>query len=234
MAPFGAAAGAALVAGILACLCLPELPPWPVLAVAFALGLRGWIAGRRWGRLAGIALLGLGLCGLHAARTLERQLPPEFERADVEVAGTVVDLPRHEPDRTAFRLRVASAAPNPPHLRGRLLQLSWYDERGAGPDPEYPAPWAASAEASFLASPEATRRGLEAAGFEVVSLKDTLAAALEYGARSRAMAERGEKPPHRAVQLIHGEGAKAMMANTGRALKDGGIVPIELLARRSG
>jgi hypothetical protein len=48
------------------------------------------------------------------------------------------------------------------------------------------------------------------------------------------MAERGEKPPHRAVQLIHGEGAKAMMANTGRALKDGGIVPIEVLARRTG
>lgn len=116
---------------------------------------------------------------------------------------------------------------------GGWLVLSEYT-RGAGPDPEYPAPWAASAEASFLASPEATRRGLEAAGFEVVSLKDTLAAALEYGARSRAMAERGEKPPHRAVQLIHGEGAKAMMANTGRALKDGGIVPIEVLARRTG
>ena len=109
MAPFGAAAGAALVAGILACLCLPELPPWPVLALAFALGLRGWIACRQWGRLAGIALLGIGLCGLHAARTLERQLPPRFERADVGVTGTVVDLPRHEPDRTAFRFRVDQA-----------------------------------------------------------------------------------------------------------------------------
>ena len=135
MAPFGAAAGAALVAGILACLCLPELPPWPVLALAFALGLRGWIAGERWGRLAGIALLGLGLCGLHAARTLERQLPPAFERADVAVTGTVVDLPRHEPDRTAFRFRVDQGPAVPPHLRGRLLQLAWYDERGAGPDP---------------------------------------------------------------------------------------------------
>ncbi|HET8819471.1 MAG TPA: DNA internalization-related competence protein ComEC/Rec2 [Xanthomonadaceae bacterium] len=135
MAPFGAAAGAALVAGILACLCLPELPPWPVLALAFALGLRGWIACRQWGRLAGIALLGIGLCGLHAARSLERQLPPPFERADVEVMGTVVDLPRHEPDRTAFRFRVDQGGSVPPHLRGRLLQLAWYDERGAGPDP---------------------------------------------------------------------------------------------------
>ena len=135
IAPFGPAVAAALVAGLLACLRLPELPPWPVLALAFALGVRGWIHGRRAGRLVGVALLGIGLCGLHAARTLERQLPPAFERADVALVGTVVDLPRHEPDRTAFRFLVDEADGMPPHMRGHTLQLAWYDERGAGPDP---------------------------------------------------------------------------------------------------
>ncbi len=135
LAPFGPAVATALVAGLLACLQLPELPPWPVLAFALALGLRGWIHGRRTGRLLGVALLGIGLCGLHGARTLERQLPPRFERADVAITGTVVDLPRHEPDRTAFRFRVDRDDGIPVHLRDRLLQLAWYDERGAGPDP---------------------------------------------------------------------------------------------------
>ena len=133
--PFGWGTGASLVAGILACLCLPELPPWPVLALAVGLGLRGWIHGRAWGRLAGVALLGIGLCGLHAAVTLSRQLPPAFERAEVAIAGKVVDLPRHEPGRTAFRFRVDDDGTQPRHLRGRLLQLAWYDERGQCPDP---------------------------------------------------------------------------------------------------
>ena len=119
IAPFGPAVAAALVAGLLACLRLPELPPWPVLALAFALGVRGWIHGRRAGRLVGVALLGIGLCGLHAARTLERQLPPAFERADVALVGTVVDLPRHEPDRTAFRFLVDEADAMRAEVRAR-------------------------------------------------------------------------------------------------------------------
>ena len=135
LAPFGPAVAAALVAGLLVCLQLPELPPWPVLALAFGLGLRGWIHGRRAGRVVGTVLLGIGLCGLHVARTLERQLPPQFERADVAITGTVVDLPRHEPDRTAFRFHIDSDPEMPEHLRDRLVQLAWYDERGAGPDP---------------------------------------------------------------------------------------------------
>jgi hypothetical protein len=46
------------------------------------------------------------------------------------------------------------------------------------------------------------------------------------------MVERGEKPPHRAVQLIHGEMATLAMANTARGLSESRIVPIEALARK--
>jgi len=104
--------------------------------------------------------------------------------------------------------------------------------KGPGTDPEYPTPWAASAKTSFLASPEATRRSLGEAGFDVVHERSTREQALAASARARAMSERGEKPPHRAVTLIHGEIAAAAIANTARALADGRLEPIEVLANR--
>lgn len=104
--------------------------------------------------------------------------------------------------------------------------------KGEGGPLDFPTPWAASARTSFLSTPEETRRGLLEAGFEVVRLRSTLEEAKAYGARSRALVERGEKPPHRAVILIHGELAAQAMANSSRGLSDGRIVPIEVLGRR--
>jgi hypothetical protein len=63
-------------------------------------------------------------------------------------------------------------------------------------------------------------------------MRSTREQALAAIARARAMVNRGEKPPHRAVALIHGEIAAAAMANTARALADGRLEPIEVLATR--
>jgi len=115
---------------------------------------------------------------------------------------------------------------------GGWLALSEMAKGPAG-DPDYPTPWAGSASTSFLSTPEETRSGLMAAGFDVIRWKSTLEQALEFGARSRAMVERGEKPPHRTVGLIHRELARQVMANTARGLTEARIVPIEILARRS-
>ena len=104
--------------------------------------------------------------------------------------------------------------------------------KGAGGDLEYPTPWARTGATSFLSTADETRRSLTAAGLDIVAMQDTREQALAYGARARAMVERGEKPPHRAVQLIHGGIAQAAMANSSRALADGRIVPIEILARK--
>ncbi|MGQ0677870.1 MAG: class I SAM-dependent methyltransferase [Rhodospirillales bacterium] len=104
--------------------------------------------------------------------------------------------------------------------------------RGEGPAPRYPTPWAATAAASFLQPQAETRRGLEAAGFAILEWRDTLKKALAYGVRSRALVERGEKPPHRAVMLIHGERARDMMANSARGLAERSLIPIEVLARK--
>jgi hypothetical protein len=48
------------------------------------------------------------------------------------------------------------------------------------------------------------------------------------------MVERGEKPPHRAVGLIHGELAAQAMTNAARGLAQARIVPIEILGRKRG
>ena len=97
---------------------------------------------------------------------------------------------------------------------------------------DYPTPWARAAETSFLATPEDTLRELGQAGFEVTHHRDAREQTLAFGARSKAMVERGEKPPHRAVQLIHGEVAKQAMANTARGLAERQIIPIEILGRK--
>jgi len=114
---------------------------------------------------------------------------------------------------------------------GAWLVLSEYAQ-GEGGEMVFPTPWASSAATSFLATPEATRRGLEQAGFEIVRLQDNTEAARAYGARARAMVARGEKPPHRAVHLIHRDLAPQAMANVARGINEGRIIPIEILARK--
>ena len=99
---------------------------------------------------------------------------------------------------------------------------------------DYPTPWAKTQAASFLVSVEETVSGLEAAGFHVENVRDATDANLEFGKRSKAMLERGEKPPHRGVHLIHGPAmAKIATANTAKGLISGNLVPVELLCRKA-
>jgi ubiquinone/menaquinone biosynthesis C-methylase UbiE len=104
--------------------------------------------------------------------------------------------------------------------------------KGEGGDLDYPTPWALSARTSFLSTLEETRHGLQEAGFDVVRLESTLDKALEFGARSREMVERGQKPPQRAVMLIHGELAAQATGNTARGLSEGKILPIEVVGHK--
>jgi ubiquinone/menaquinone biosynthesis C-methylase UbiE len=105
--------------------------------------------------------------------------------------------------------------------------------KGEGAELDYPTPWAKSAGTSFLSTPEETRRGLLEAGFDVIQFHTSLEEARAFGARSRAMVERGEKPPHRAVMLMEPEIATQAMANVSRGLSEARIIPIEVVARRS-
>lgn len=104
--------------------------------------------------------------------------------------------------------------------------------RGEGGEAMYPTPWAATARESFLSTADDTRKELRSAGFEVEQVKNDLRRALDHAAQSRAMVERGEKPPYRANALIHGNMAGAMGANVARGYHDGSLVPIEVVARK--
>ncbi|WP_132986310.1 DNA internalization-related competence protein ComEC/Rec2 [Luteimonas terricola] len=125
--PLGVGAAAALVAGALACLRLPALPPAALLAVLLLIGLAAWWRIRgRW-RWAGALLAGFALCGLHAAASLGAQLPAAHERGDFTVTGRVTGLPEVETRRTRFQLRVDDDPALPEFLRGARLRLSWYE-----------------------------------------------------------------------------------------------------------
>ncbi|UHH09596.1 DNA internalization-related competence protein ComEC/Rec2 [Luteimonas fraxinea] len=130
----GLGIAAALVLGAIACLQLPVLPPRWVMALGLAIGFAAWIWQRGVGRAVGAFLFGAALCGLHAAYALSIQLPASMERGDFVVSGQIAGLPVHEPQRTAFLFRVADDDPVPKPLRGRLLRLSWYDDRREGTD----------------------------------------------------------------------------------------------------
>ncbi len=114
---------------------------------------------------------------------------------------------------------------------GGWLVLSEIAQGPAG-RPVFPTPWARTAATSFLATPSEIREGLEACGFEILKSRDTVKEVLAFGARSRAMVERGEKPPHRAVQLIHGDLAAEIIANTTRAIAEARLIPVEVFCSK--
>ena len=117
----------ALLLGVGACLLLPRLPAWPWMALLLVMGAALWLRRRR-GLLLGALLCGFGLAGLHAGASLSGQLPVALEQHEFEVSGRVLDLPQHEPRRTRFVLRVDDAPEQAPALRGKRLQLAWYDD----------------------------------------------------------------------------------------------------------
>lgn len=130
--PLSVSVAAGLLGGVSFALWLPWLAPVWLLVAAAVIGAPAWWGAWR-GRWFGACLLGFALAGLHATHALSVQLPMDWEKRDVEVRGRIVELPLHQPRRTAFVLRVDRGSDQPEPLRGRLLRLSWYDERdGSG------------------------------------------------------------------------------------------------------
>lgn len=138
--PFGIAVALALVAGVGACLLLPGLPPLGLPAAMCAAGFALWLRVGRL-RLFGALLSGFGLAGLHASASLAQQLPDALERSDISVEGRIVELPQSELRRTRFRFRVDRSASLPEALRGKLLQLAWYDQDPAARDLQSGTRW---------------------------------------------------------------------------------------------
>ena len=115
---------------------------------------------------------------------------------------------------------------------GGVLALSNLAAGPAGP-PRYPLPWAAVPETSFLATPEATRAGLEAAGFEILAFHDVTVAVHAFNAEMRARAKAGA-PPRLGMSVLVGEAMAERQRNSAHGIADGTLIAIEVLARRVG
>jgi len=111
-----------------------------------------------------------------------------------------------------------------------------FSEIAQGPNSglDYPTPWARTEHESFLLSPDETLGFLEASGFQAVTLTDMSAASAEFGARSRELIERGEKPLQRAVQVVHGSDGRLAGTNISSGLKQKQILPIEVHCTKPG
>ena len=173
----------------------------------------------------------------HLTRLLAMESQVEFELGDA-LAMPFADATFDGAYSMNVSMNIADKAALYGEVRRVLKPGSWLMlselAKGPGAPLDYPTPWAATASTSFLATPEETRNGLEAAGFEIVQFRETTEAVKAYGARSRAMVDRGEKPPHRAVQLMHGDIAPLAMKNTARGVAEGSIIPVEILSRKRG
>ncbi|MEN9173715.1 ComEC/Rec2 family competence protein, partial [Xanthomonas perforans] len=132
------AIAAALLLGVVACAWSPTLLAHMVYVGCVCVALLGsgatvWLRPPRSALLlaGAAALFGFGTMGWQVTDALQSQLLPQDETRDVTVRGQIVGLPTAEQRRTRFQLRVDQAPAQPEALRGKLLQLAWYDDFGA-------------------------------------------------------------------------------------------------------
>jgi SAM-dependent methyltransferase len=103
--------------------------------------------------------------------------------------------------------------------------------RGEGGDVVYPVPWARDAATSFVVRPAELEALLEAAGFAIVSWRDTAAEARQWIDQMKArMAE--PNPPPTALRLLLGEDFRAMAQNIFRNLLEDRVRPTEVICRK--
>jgi sarcosine/dimethylglycine N-methyltransferase len=118
----------------------------------------------------------------------------------------------------------------------RVLKLGGtaaFAHLNAGPNgtQQFPQPWATVAENSFLADDGETRRDIIAAGFEILSFTDRSDANLAAQVAQRQRLETGDLPVL-GVHVVHGPDFVRLQINSLRALEEGRIRPVEILARK--
>ena len=114
-----------------------------------------------------------------------------------------------------------------PHGRFALYDVL----QGPAGEALLPVPWARETTMNYLATPEALRRLLSDAGFEIVHWQDSTALGRRWFAEaSRRIGEKGLPPL--GVGLLLGPAFAQMAANMSRNLDEGRIVLIEAVCRR--
>ncbi len=145
-----------------------------------------------------------------------------FEDASFEVA-TQLHVGMNIADKAALFVEVSRVvAPGGRFGLYDIMQVS-PGEHG------FPVPWAGDATSSFLGEVAEYRRGLEAAGFEIVTIRDRRAFASAVFASLGAA--RGAPAPL-GLQLILGPQAPEKIANMVAALDAGVLAPVEIVCHK--
>ena len=111
-------------------------------------------------------------------------------------------------------------------------RLGIYDLlQGEGGDVLYPVPWARDRTTSFLVRRAELRSLLQAAGFDIVSLRDTAAEARLWLAQMQARMAEPDAPPSM-LRLLFGDDAKVIVQNLARNLVEGRVTPVEVICAK--
>jgi SAM-dependent methyltransferase len=160
---------------------------------------------------------------VEAARYLNKRTGQE-NQVSFEV-GNALDLPFDDAEFDVVLLQhVAMNIAD----RARLYRETWrvlkpggkfatYDIVSNGAEPHYPAPWARSAETSFLLTAAATREAIEQAGFRTLVWQDDTPIAKAWIADLRATG----LPPSPNLGVVMGSGFGEALGNLARSLMEG-------------
>ena len=112
--------------------------------------------------------------------------------------------------------------------------LGIYDVMRAGDgDLTFPVPWAATAEASVVASPEEYKTALRAVGFQITAERNRRDFALDFFARLQASAIAAKGPPPLGLHILMGETAPMKVKNMIENISENRLAPVELIAEKS-
>jgi SAM-dependent methyltransferase len=112
--------------------------------------------------------------------------------------------------------------------------LGIYDVMRVGDgDLTFPVPWAASADASAVASPDEYKNALKAVGFQITAERNRRAFALDFFARLQAGAATAKGPPPLGLHILMGETAAMKVRNMIENISENRLAPVELIAEKS-
>ncbi len=155
------------------------------------------------------------------ATNLERFAPSSFDAAWTIHVGMNVE------DKGSLYASVAQVSK--PGARFVLFDIL---SAGAG-EPQYPTPWAATSEQSFLATVDEMSAHLERAGFSIVEIKDQTSQALAFLDHTLAQMKGLGGPPPLGLHLILGPNFKEILAGVRRSLAEGRLAPTVIFTRKN-
>jgi len=103
--------------------------------------------------------------------------------------------------------------------------------RTAAGDLAFPVPWASTAATSFVDTPDAYRRQLEAAGYTVLMERNRRDFAIDFFQKMRSRAAQAGGPPPLGLHIVMGTDFAQKTANMIDNLQRGLIAPTEIVCR---